>query len=245
MLDDLFATLPDQSDKTHMPRLSMKEDTVAAVSNALAHICHGFVLPNQDSSARNSKLAFVLCNLPAYASYIEFCDKYDMAIVAQALLAQTMPVLRNYLYASWWEEEHPSQILDCTAVAHAYNLVPMLAMCEAIIIKHFAKFACNCEMMTSKLSKESMLNVAKGMSKLKEDMHANMVRYDARVQDIVSHCAPVPFGPPSCQEVLKTDFLTLEWLQRQQHIDVHVISTLVASMHNIPTAALGLCEANV
>lgn len=239
VLSDIFATLTAHTDKTGLPRLSMQEDNIAAVRNALAHIYHVFDLPSDHSSATPSMPALSLGDLPAYASYMEFCDKYDMAIVAQALLARSMPVLRNYLHAASLETTDLTKILDCTAAAHAYKLVPMLAMCEAIIIKHFPAFACNCETMTSKLSNASMLSIAKGLSKLKEQLYADMERYDARVQDVVSHCVPGAFGLLSCQESLKLN-MGRNRHRGQQQKSLQAISNSVASVHNIPTAALGL-----
>lgn len=240
VLSDIFATLTHNSDKNHLPRLNMQEENIAAVRNALTHIYHAFVLPSEHSSARSSVPALSLDDLPAYASYVEFCDKYDMSIVAQALLERLMPVLRNYLHVAWVDEADLSKILDCTVAAHVYKLVPLLAICEAIIIKHIPAFACNSEMMTSKLSNASMLNIAKGLSLLKEEMHSDMVRYDAKVQDIVSHCVPGPFALPSCQEGLRTEFLSVDKHHGQQQKDVQAISLLLASVHNIPTAALDL-----
>lgn len=164
-------SIPRTPREGDLPRLPMTSDSRSAVCSALACIYRYLPLSAMMSQAKAAypEPEISLDSAAVHASHMRFYDKYGMTRVAEMQTKALMTSLRRCTQLTSLTKEQISQVLECTAAAEDCKLVPLLALCEAIIIRHFAAVSLDPQLMTSKLSSASMLRVAQGCIKLEQD----------------------------------------------------------------------------
>ena len=107
---------------------------------------------------------------PILAMHMELYNKYDMIRLAKLETSTFTPALRECLQLvdALSNSEIVPHVLHCAAAAEKCGLVAMLALCEAIVVKHFSFFICERDMLSSKLSSASMLRIAECRNMVQE-----------------------------------------------------------------------------
>lgn len=231
--DAIESTLGSKAPQDSLPRLPLYGNDILAVHSALAHIYQGYILPDESAQVKSLLPVISFKDLPVYIKHMSFFDKYSMTIVAQTQLESLMPILRRCLQARQLNSADAATVLECAASAQnskLAKLVPMVALCDAIIIRRFSVFACQQELMTSKLFTTSMLSIARGLSSLHEQSLLDMQPWHLSMQS---------YKCKTCRSGL------IDRYSRPFHGDklpqsIALITTEVAIMHNISAEALGL-----
>lgn len=231
--DAIESTLGSQAPQDSLPRLPLDGDDILAVHSALAHIYQGYILPDESAQVKSLLPVISFTDLPVYIKHMSFYDKYSMTIVAQTQLASLMPILRRCLQARQLNSADAATVLECAASAQnskLAKLMPMVAPCDAIIIRHFSVFACQQDLMTSKLSTTSMLSIARGLSKLHEQSLLDMQSWHTQVQS---------YKCKACRPLL-SDRYSRPFQGDKLPQSLQLITTEVGIVHNISSEALGL-----
>lgn len=166
VLSDAIESTLSEGANDGLPRLPLDGDDDLAVRSALACIYHDYVLPSGASSTRRSMPDISLSDAPTHVSHMKLYDKYSMAIVAQTQQHALMKTLRPYMQHGHLTNADTAAIVECASGAQGCNAVPLLALCESIMIRHFSDFTCQYELMTSKLSPACLLSISRGLFKL-------------------------------------------------------------------------------
>lgn len=157
------------------PDLMMVDDSCSALRSALACIYTPLTMPGNPSPPPTSEPELSLTDVPIHASHMKFYDKYGMRRVAQTQTEAMLVPLRRRLRLASLPKVDIAQNLDCAAAAReAATLVPILAVCEVVITRHFPAFALRPQVMAAKLSSASMLRVAQGWVKIQQSINNDL-----------------------------------------------------------------------
>lgn len=280
VLSDLLQSTLNQP-QAQQSRLPMVDDCCWAVCSALNCIYRDLPLPEQEEQAFRAKRQKSLtpsklaCTpglehapLCCIISSMEFCDKYSMTRVAKLTIQAAMAHLHEWAQLASIYPSKNTQILDCITVAEVRGLLPMLAICEALIICHFTDATqvrdteTATQLITSKLSTVSMLRIAQGRMHLQDaklnETVAEGKRFNAQVNDLLQqdiHSKETSVLCPRCTTMVRpapgqtnlTHAGTCQckkqfnWPDMSHHAhptSMHHILWHMASVHKVPFDAI-------
>lgn len=268
VLSEMLDSLVHKQEQTQLPRLTMMDDSCAALRSALQCIYEGY---HTTEATAHPKPAPQLSTAATHISNMKFLDKYNMAKVAQMQTEAFMAPLRGLVQHTIVSEEEVAHILDCAAAAQACELELVLALCEAIIIAHYPTFALQHLLMTSKLLPPTIFRVAQGYIQLLQNAMSDMtavmgesvdetklftvrmngyIRHRTRDSE-VSNCCPrcgvslykADFGQPLRHEDKCKCTRSCTWPNHTytpHQVDMKKILQDIAVTHNVSLNAIGV-----
>ena len=166
ILSQMLENLQPETLQRQRPSLMMMDDSSSAIRSALACMYRSFPISGSKSQAKSQQIS--LDDVPDHAKHMKLYDKYNMAKVAEMQTEAFMQPLRTCGSAPTLSSESVCCILHCAAAAEQCGLDGMLALCEAIVTKHFSLFLSHRDLLTSQLPCASMLRVNENRMKMQQ-----------------------------------------------------------------------------